>query len=60
MDVVYEWSLYVKGNNMTMTVSIFADLGQGCGGRDVESSVNDIIGYYILKQVIVNGTLDSL
>lgn len=45
---------------MTMTVSIFADLGQGCGDRDVESSVSDIIDYYILKQVIVNGTLDSL
>ena len=45
---------------MTMTVSIFADLGQGCGGRDVESSASDIIGYYILKQVIVSGILDSL
>lgn len=40
---------------MTITVSIFADLGQGCGGRDVEISVSDIIGYYILKQEIVNG-----
>lgn len=59
MDL-YERSLYVKGRNMTMTVSIFADLGQGCGDRDVESSVSDIIDYYILKQVIVNGTLDSL
>lgn len=29
-----------------MTVSIFADLGQVCGGRDVENSVSDKIGYY--------------
>lgn len=43
-----------------MAVSIFANLGQGCGGRDVESSVSDEIGYYILKQLIVNGTLDGL
>lgn len=51
-----EWSLYVKGRSVTMTASIFADSGQGCGGRDAESSVSDEIGYYILKQLIVNGT----
>lgn len=34
---------------MTMTVHIFADLGQGCGDRYVGSSVSDIIGYCILR-----------
>lgn len=55
-----DWTFYIKGRNVTVTVSIFADLGQGCGGRDVGSSVNDKIGYYILKLLIVNGTLDCL
>ena len=32
-----------------MPVSIFADLGQGCGDRDVEIADSDIIGCYILK-----------
>lgn len=45
---------------MTKTVSIFADLGQRPGGSDVGSSVSDIIGDYILKQVVVNDTLDCL
>lgn len=45
---------------MIITVSIFADLGQGCGDRDVEISVSDIIGCYILKQELVNDTLDCL
>lgn len=34
---------------MTMPVSIFADLGQGCGGRDMEIADRDIIGCYIFK-----------
>ena len=42
---------------MTEPVSVFADLGQGCGGSNVQSSVGDEIGYDILKQLRVNGTL---
>jgi hypothetical protein len=34
---------------VTVTV-FFADLGQGCGGIAVGSSVSDKIGDYILKQ----------
>lgn len=52
-----EWSLYVKGRTVTEPVSVFADLGQGCGGSNVQSSVGDEIGYDILKQLRVNGTL---
>lgn len=37
-----EASMWKEG----MWLSIFADLGQVCGGRDVENSVSDKIGYY--------------
>lgn len=40
-----------------MAVSICVDLGQGCGSIDVGSPVIKI-GYYILKQLMVNGHLE--